>query len=60
MFGLKGKLDATVQLAHQSNSDMAPLVTALELKTGREMNSHRGQVLLYALLLTERFVHSNN
>lgn len=34
--------------------------TALELKTGRELNSHRGQVLLYSLLLTERFIESNN
>jgi hypothetical protein len=35
-------------------------VTALELKTGKESSSHRGQVLLYSLLITERFINSNN
>jgi len=35
------------------------MVTALELKTGREQNAHRGQVILYHLLLTERFLNSN-
>ena len=34
-------------------------MTALELKTGREQPSHRGQLLLYALLITERFQNAN-
>ena len=59
MYGIKGKLDATIVLKSKTNPDLKR-VTALELKTGRELNSHRGQVLLYSLLLTERFMSSNN
>ena len=58
-FGIKGKIDATVVLKNAHQPDVQR-VTALELKTGREQNSHRGQVLLYSLLLTERFASSNN
>ena len=57
IFGLKGKLDATIQMSHKESH--IKRVTALELKTGRELNAHRGQVLLYSLLLTERFLHAN-
>lgn len=52
-------MDATVILKNKSSPNIEH-VTALELKTGRELPFHKGQVLLYSLLLTERFVHSNN
>lgn len=58
-YGIKGKIDATIILKNAHQPDIQR-VTALELKTGREQNSHRGQVLLYSLLLTERFNNSNN
>ncbi|KAJ2081132.1 DNA replication endonuclease-helicase Dna2 [Coemansia sp. RSA 988] len=53
-FGLKGKIDLTV-LAHYVDGRM--LVTPLELKTGRntENTSHRAQLVMYTLLLAERY-----
>ncbi len=57
MFGLRGKVDATLKLVHPITQESR--MTALELKTGREQPSHRGQVLLYALLIAERFKESN-
>jgi len=52
-------MDATVLVRNAHSPDFEK-VTALELKTGRELAFHKGQVLLYSLLLTERFVNSNN
>lgn len=43
VFGIKGKVDTTVILKNEHLPDMK-LVTALELKTGREYDSHKGQV----------------
>lgn len=57
IFGLRGKIDATIKLTHPTTNESR--VTALELKTGREQPSHRGQLLLYALLLSERFKKAN-
>jgi hypothetical protein len=57
VFGLRGKVDATLKLVHPITQESR--MTALELKTGREQPSHRGQVLLYALLIAERFKESN-
>ncbi|KAJ2800951.1 DNA replication endonuclease-helicase Dna2 [Coemansia guatemalensis] len=53
-FGLKGKVDLTV-LARYADGRM--LVTPLELKTGRntENTSHRAQLVMYTLLLAERY-----
>jgi hypothetical protein len=35
-------------------------ITALEIKTGKYKSmSHRGQVILYSLLISERFINSN-
>lgn len=35
-------------------------MTALEIKTGKHMSaSHRGQVLIYGLLIAERFKNAN-
>ena len=40
VFGLRGKIDATIKLTHPTTGESR--VTALELKTGREQPSHRG------------------
>ncbi|OGM44593.1 DNA replication helicase Dna2 [Aspergillus bombycis] len=57
MYGLKGNIDATVQVAcHDGESDKN-LVVPLELKTGnRDTNhAHRAQTALYTLLLSDRY-----
>ena len=57
MYGLKGNVDATVQVAcHDGESDKN-LVVPLELKTGnRDTNqAHRAQTALYILLLSDRY-----
>ncbi|KAF9895416.1 Tripartite DNA replication factor [Aspergillus nanangensis] len=57
MYGLKGNIDATVQVAcHDGESDKN-LVVPLELKTGnRDTNHiHRAQTALYTLLLSDRY-----
>jgi len=36
------------------------MLTALEIKTGkRKSNEYRGQVIIYSLLISERFKHAN-
>jgi hypothetical protein len=57
-YGLRGKVDATIKMVHPTSGESR--TTALELKTGREQPSHRGQVLLYSLLLAERFKSNTN
>jgi len=42
------------------NSRGQDFVTALEIKSGKRYRSHRGQVLLYSLLMAERFKNSND
>lgn len=64
-YGLKGMIDATVMLSLEESDGQAKteqqlpsepfLVAPLEIKTGRPHGSHRAQVLLYLLLLEERF-----
>ncbi|KAF7589324.1 Tripartite DNA replication factor [Aspergillus hancockii] len=57
MYGLKGNIDATVQVAcHDGESDKH-LIVPLELKTGnRDTNhAHRAQTALYTLLLSDRY-----
>ncbi|OJJ40513.1 hypothetical protein ASPWEDRAFT_218869 [Aspergillus wentii DTO 134E9] len=61
MYGLKGNIDATVQVAcHDGESDKN-LVIPLELKTGkRDTNqAHRAQTALYTLLLSDRYGKDN-
>ena len=56
-WGLKGATDATVCASVGKN---APTILPLELKTGNRAFSeveHRGQVMLYTLLLKERYQH---
>lgn len=57
MYGLKGNIDATVQVACNSEDGKKNLVVPLELKTGkRDTNQgHRAQTALYTLLLSDRY-----
>jgi DNA replication ATP-dependent helicase Dna2 len=58
VFGIKGKIDATVEIGVASDAaERRELVVPLELKTGRAGSSrvaHRAQAMLYAALLAER------
>jgi DNA replication ATP-dependent helicase Dna2 len=59
MYGLKGNIDATVQVSMQSPGDHLhkTLTVPLEFKTGKKDNneSHRAQTALYTLLFTDRY-----
>jgi DNA replication ATP-dependent helicase Dna2 len=57
MYGLKGNIDATVQVTCQDKDGLKNLVVPLELKTGkRDTNqAHRAQTALYTLLLSDRY-----
>lgn len=50
-FGIKGKVDVTVQVKLDGKSNIMPI----ELKTGRASGSeeHRGQVILYVIMMAE-------
>ncbi|KAF7259727.1 hypothetical protein EG68_03356 [Paragonimus skrjabini miyazakii] len=62
-FGIKGKIDLSVlcrlpkALSHLSSTPNALSLVPLELKTGRPTYSleHKGQVLLYILMLIDRY-----
>ena len=57
IYGLKGNIDATVQVACNDGEDNKNLIVPLELKTGnRDTNhAHRAQTALYTLLLSDRY-----
>lgn len=64
-FGLKGKIDATVEVTIHRGRPRDPsfpveeerLIVPLELKSGRPevTNAHRAQVVLYALMMSDRY-----
>jgi DNA replication ATP-dependent helicase Dna2 len=59
MFGLKGNIDATIQLdliEGNHSTTKKTILTPLEFKTGkRAMSSHEAQTSLYMLLLSDRY-----
>jgi DNA replication ATP-dependent helicase Dna2 len=59
MFGLKGNVDATIQITLQEphDSQTQTLTVPLEFKTGKKDNNemHRAQTALYTLLLSDRY-----
>jgi len=59
MYGLKGNVDATIQVQMQLPGEGASktLLVPLELKTGKKDNveQHRVQTALYTLLLSDRY-----
>ncbi|KAL8776489.1 MAG: hypothetical protein Q9194_003114 [Teloschistes cf. exilis] len=56
MYGLKGNVDATVQITTNDESGERVLTVPFELKTGRHANAaHQAQTALYTLLLSDRY-----
>ncbi|KAF7560575.1 hypothetical protein G7046_g3558 [Stylonectria norvegica] len=56
MYGLKGNIDATVEVAMQDGKETRTLTVPLEVKTGKHANSnHMAQTSLYTLLLSDRY-----
>jgi DNA replication ATP-dependent helicase Dna2 len=56
MYGLKGNIDATVQVTMKDGNDSRTLTVPFEVKTGKSVNaSHRAQTALYNLLLSDRY-----
>lgn len=56
MYGLKGNIDATVQITMQDGSDRKTLTVPFEVKTGKNATAnHQAQTALYNLLLTDRY-----
>ncbi|KAK1526507.1 DNA replication factor Dna2 [Colletotrichum paranaense] len=56
MYGLKGNIDATVQITLEDGKDTKTLTVPFEVKTGKHANSnHMAQTALYNLLLSDRY-----
>ncbi|GKU17341.1 unnamed protein product [Fusarium langsethiae] len=56
MYGLKGNIDATVEVAMQDGKNIRTLTVPFEVKTGKHANSnHMAQTALYTLLLSDRY-----
>jgi DNA replication ATP-dependent helicase Dna2 len=55
-YGLKGNIDATVQVTMQDGKTSRTLTVPFEVKTGKGANAaHRAQTALYNLLLSDRY-----
>ncbi|KAL2266131.1 hypothetical protein VTJ83DRAFT_5483 [Remersonia thermophila] len=56
MYGLKGNIDATVQVTMRDGSKSKTLTVPFEVKTGRNATAnHQAQTVLYNLLLSDRY-----
>lgn len=56
MYGLKGNIDATVQVTMQDGKEKRTWTVPFEVKTGKNPNAaHRAQTALYNLLLSDRY-----
>ncbi|KAI6784248.1 DNA replication ATP-dependent helicase/nuclease-like protein [Emericellopsis cladophorae] len=56
MYGLKGNIDATVEVAMLDGKDKRMLTVPFEVKTGKHPNpNHMAQTALYTLLLSDRY-----
>ena len=56
MYGLKGNVDATVQVTMQDGNLQRVLTVPFEVKTGKNPSAaHRAQTALYSLLLSDRY-----
>ncbi|KAL2755936.1 hypothetical protein ACRALDRAFT_2136431 [Sodiomyces alcalophilus JCM 7366] len=56
MYGLKGNIDATVQVIMKDDNGTRTLTVPFEVKTGKNVNtSHVAQTALYNLLLSDRY-----
>jgi len=56
MYGLKGNIDATVQVTMKDGNKSRILTVPFEVKTGKNQSAaHRAQTALYNLLLSDRY-----
>ena len=57
MYGLKGNIDATVQVVMRDGTNERTLTVPFEVKTGKNNSnaSHQAQTALYTLLLSDRY-----
>lgn len=57
MYGLKGNIDATVQVVMRDGRADRTLTVPFEVKTGKNNSnvSHNAQTALYTLLLSDRY-----
>ena len=57
MYGLKGNVDATVQVVMKDGENERTLTVPFEIKTGKNNSnpSHKAQTALYTLLLSDRY-----
>ncbi|MCJ1461687.1 Tripartite DNA replication factor [Pseudocyphellaria aurata] len=56
VYGLKGMVDATVQVLMRDGKEERTLTVPLEVKTGKFPNAaHKAQTALYTLLLSDRY-----
>lgn len=56
MYGLKGNIDATVQVTMEDKTGSKVLTVPFEVKTGKSVcTAHQAQTLLYNLLLSDRY-----
>lgn len=55
-YGLKGNIDATVEVVMEDDQGKRNLTVPFEVKTGKFQNAaHRAQTALYTLLLSDRY-----
>ena len=58
-YGLKGMIDATVQITLRNKTDNKRLTVPLEVKTGKNPTAaHRAQTALYTVLCSDRYGQS--
>lgn len=56
LYGLKGNIDATVQVTVHNGQDRRTLTVPFEVKTGKNVSeNHQAQTMLYNLLLSDRY-----
>src|SRR5690554_4429337 len=56
MYGLKGNIDATVQVTIKDENQSQVLTVPFEVKTGKNTSTHHtAQTALYNLLLSDRY-----
>ena len=57
MYGLKGNVDATVQVVMKDDKEERILTVPFEVKTGTNNSNaaHKAQTALYTLLLSDRY-----
>lgn len=55
-YGLKGNIDATVEVTMEDDEGSRRLTVPFEVKTGKYQSAaHRAQTALYTLLLSDRY-----